>query len=76
MDLGLKGRKAIVTGGSLGIGKAIARGARAGGRGRGHRVAHQMVHMSKTLAVQLGRFGITVNELIVASGGAGQLVFY
>ena len=25
MDLGLKGRKAIVTGGSLGIGKAIAR---------------------------------------------------
>ena len=25
MDLGLKGKKAIVTGGSLGIGKAIAR---------------------------------------------------
>src|SRR5207247_1889106 len=106
MDLGLQGKRAIVTGGSLGIGKAIARelaregadlvqdfnvkyvgalrcaraaipymkeqkwgriinisgtNARNAGNLSGGARNTSLVHMTKTLAVQLGRFGITVN---------------
>jgi len=76
MDLGLRGKRAIVTGGSLGIGKAIAcelaregvdvinisgTNARNAGNLSGGARNTSLVHFTKTLAVQLGRFGITVN---------------
>ena len=37
MDLGLKGKTALVTGGSTGIGRAVAQVARRGGRARDDR---------------------------------------
>src|SRR5438067_329953 len=63
MDLGLAGKVAIVTGGSKGIGKAIAQ--ELAGEGvdvaicaRDRRVLEEA---AKTLADQLGQSGITVN---------------
>lgn len=56
MDLGLRDKRAIVTGGSLGIGKAIARELAAE---TGRRVIPLVADV--TSRAQLGRHGITVN---------------
>src|SRR5437660_421095 len=77
MDLGLQDKHAIVTGGSRGIGKAIARElaregadvaimARNDGNLSGGARNAGLVHMTKTLAVQFGCHGITVIASIPA----------
>jgi short-subunit dehydrogenase len=65
MDLGLRGKYGIVTGGSLGIGKAIAR-----------ELAREGADVAIVARTKDQLAWAISGELVVATGGAGRAVYY
>src|SRR3972149_2934036 len=63
MDLGLEGRRAVVTGGGARGRRRAARGAGSGSAGARNAA---LVHLTRTMSVALGRDGITVNAIYPA----------